>query len=82
MAAAGGRIALYYGGTLPAGLTLEAEGGSGANSGGQGTIYREAVAVDPTTSTVTVAPEQVVANGVMTATIGVTSPGRERQPQG
>ncbi|CAG0958724.1 hypothetical protein ANRL4_00531, partial [Anaerolineae bacterium] len=78
---AGGRIAIYYGGTLPISLTEQVVGGTGGvQAGGNGTIYLESTSINTDSSTIEAMPEQVVANGVATATITVTMKNMAGQP--
>jgi uncharacterized repeat protein (TIGR01451 family) len=63
---AGGRIALYYRGTILSTLTIQANGG---------TVYTEIITeepVDPQHSTIIVSPETISANGIQTSTVFVT----------
>jgi YD repeat-containing protein len=66
---AGGRIAVYYS-TSSATVQYSVLGGTGALAGGEGTTYFGVV--DPTLSTIDIAPSEVVANGTDEATVTVT----------
>jgi RHS repeat-associated protein len=66
---AGGRIAVYTD-SLASTVQLSVIGGSGYQKGGDGTIYLDGL--DPSLSTLTVDPQNVLADGASIATVTVT----------
>ena len=76
----GGRIALYYGGSLPTTLIVQTNGGSGYQAGGTGSIYTNSITVEPTTSIVDATPAEVGVSTTTGGTITVTLKNGDGQP--
>ena len=76
----GGRIALYYGGSLPTTLIVQTNGGSGYQAGGTGSIYTNSITVEPTTSIIDATPAEVGVSTTTGGTITVTLKNGDGQP--